>query len=421
MWFKLVIQSRVGGPGQAASERSYDQDTVTIGRGTTNDLLLKDPQRVVSSRHAEIRRSGQGFCLVDMGSTNGTLINGQRITSKKEYPLKDGDQLGVGQFVLHFHPQLPVAVSKAVPPVQGKSPSAVRRPLGGGEELVRRLQVAVREASHQSVGEQEEMVADILRQAVQGLGRSEALQLLDVVEANFSKQAGRRSEPPPVPPPKPMVVAPGGSDAAQVAYEGLVKIAQKYLKGLEVPVTSAGIEQFIQRIDRILEVTVGCVADAIKGRRQFEREFEVEATRILSWTPNPIKLAEGAQEIGEYLLNSRNEMATLEKMASDLEGVFRDLALHQLGLVAGFRECLRGLLEQLNPESFEAEARGTQLRVGPFKAPGRFPGRLQSVAWQRFKEKYQKLSEEEVRVFENILAPHFAKGYLSIQRKKGSR
>jgi predicted component of type VI protein secretion system len=44
--------------------------------------------------------------------------------------------------------------------------------------------------------------------------------------------------------------------------------------------------------------------------------------------------------------------------------------------------------------------------------------RQEAAAWRRFVEKHRQLTEEEVKVFERILAPHFAKGYLSVHKTR---
>ena len=74
-------------------------DPVTIGRLPECDIVLSDSK--VSRRHAEVRKdgSGVGVLLVDLGSTNGTLVNGQGV---RERPLNDGDQITVGATILRF-------------------------------------------------------------------------------------------------------------------------------------------------------------------------------------------------------------------------------------------------------------------------------------------------------------------------------
>ena len=73
-------------------------ETVTIGRHSSNAVALHDTQ--VSRRHLEVRsEQGGGYWLVDLGSGNGTLLNGHAI---QEAPLRSGDTITLGQSVLIY-------------------------------------------------------------------------------------------------------------------------------------------------------------------------------------------------------------------------------------------------------------------------------------------------------------------------------
>jgi DNA-binding CsgD family transcriptional regulator len=77
---------------------------ITIGRDPTNDVVLEADQ-LASRSHAEITvRNGQWY-LVDLGSRNGTVVNGR---TTHRYPLRDGDVIGIGsthfEFVLESDP-----------------------------------------------------------------------------------------------------------------------------------------------------------------------------------------------------------------------------------------------------------------------------------------------------------------------------
>ncbi|HEX2048931.1 MAG TPA: DUF3662 and FHA domain-containing protein [Acidimicrobiales bacterium] len=73
------------------------EEPLTVGRMPECDVALSDPN--VSRRHAEIRRQGTGFVVVDLGSTNGTRVNGANV---KERLLNNGDEITVGATKLRF-------------------------------------------------------------------------------------------------------------------------------------------------------------------------------------------------------------------------------------------------------------------------------------------------------------------------------
>jgi hypothetical protein len=71
--------------------------TITIGRAADAAVRMTDTS--VSRQHAEVRRSGDGWTIVDLGSTNGTRVNGVPVTDRR---LQDGDTITVGDASLRF-------------------------------------------------------------------------------------------------------------------------------------------------------------------------------------------------------------------------------------------------------------------------------------------------------------------------------
>ena len=72
-------------------------DTVTVGRLADCDVVLKD--KGASRKHAQLRLRGGVWSVTDLGSTNGTRLNGQTIQSRD---LSDGDKVTIGSTVLEF-------------------------------------------------------------------------------------------------------------------------------------------------------------------------------------------------------------------------------------------------------------------------------------------------------------------------------
>jgi predicted component of type VI protein secretion system len=79
-------------PSQGMERRI--ESGATIGRAGC-DVILSDPD--VSRRHAAIREAGDGVSIEDLGSTNGTYVNGERIDAPR--PLRDGDEVKIGSTV----------------------------------------------------------------------------------------------------------------------------------------------------------------------------------------------------------------------------------------------------------------------------------------------------------------------------------
>lgn len=88
-----------------------------IGREGT-DIVVADPE--VSRRHAAIREHGGGVAIEDLGSTNGTLVNGNKVEGVQ--PLSDGDSVRVGNTVFRVRVETPAADSGAT--VVGNVPAA---------------------------------------------------------------------------------------------------------------------------------------------------------------------------------------------------------------------------------------------------------------------------------------------------------
>lgn len=73
---------------------------ITIGRAADNTLRLTDPK--ASSHHAEIRPEGEGYNIVDLGSTNGTFVNEQQLYQGVARQLQPGDVIRIGDSQILF-------------------------------------------------------------------------------------------------------------------------------------------------------------------------------------------------------------------------------------------------------------------------------------------------------------------------------
>lgn len=397
---------------ERTAERTFDHSRITIGRGEGNTCVLKDPMRMISTKHAEISGTQGVWSLCDVGSTNGTMLNGVRIVPKQEHVLHDGDRIAVGQYHLSFHCATRPATSQAqASPVAPALPST-EGSATDSERLCYLLHRAYGEYDPASGIDLDRHLDDVLHRAIEGYDGRRARTTLQVLRAVLGRPTNQSDDMPRRPPAQHISVEhprqpsldrqPLSVDAARRVVEQLALSGRRLTP-----------EQLAAQLTSVLHVVCVGLADAVRGRRTFQKEFEVEATRILARTPNPINAAENAEEVATILLDPRSKGLSNDQAMASLSEVFQDLTLHQLGLMAGFRECIRGLLKELDPERVE---KGADNRTKG-KGIGLLGGgavRTEAAAWRRYKDKHRQLSEEEVKVFERILAPHFSKGYLSV-------
>ena len=113
--------------GSEMREVILDQDRVTIGRRADHDICLPFP--AVSADHAEIITVVADSFLHDLGSTNGTFVNGERVT---KHFLRDRDRIDIGrqQLVYLVNESETIDPLPAETPIE-KAPTAPPKPAGG--------------------------------------------------------------------------------------------------------------------------------------------------------------------------------------------------------------------------------------------------------------------------------------------------
>jgi len=132
--FRMIVRA---GPNPG-TVFELTKEVSLIGRDVTNDVVVGDAE--VSRQHARITRTPGGYVLEDLGSTNGTFVNSERLVAPRV--MNPGDLVALGETVsLTFDATAPEAAATVAQPAATAEP-AKKVPLGAAKPAVQAQQVA---------------------------------------------------------------------------------------------------------------------------------------------------------------------------------------------------------------------------------------------------------------------------------------
>ncbi|MBN1208001.1 MAG: FHA domain-containing protein [Myxococcaceae bacterium] len=211
----------------------------------------------------------------------------------------------------------------------------------------------------------------------------------------IAKNVGRPVHPEPASA-GPGAAASGPAQRMDVASRELLnRFVRSYLpdnRGLQ---SEADIERFLEHLADVLETFGRAFIELRQGHDQFGQQMAVPVTN----EENPLIRMRSTREILRYLLDFK--VAESAGRVQELMGGFVDVMIHQIALLNGMREGVKGLLHRLSPETLEAEIGG----MWPFSL---------SKRWARYSEQHRAFLEEERELTAVLFGPEFAKAYLAI-------
>lgn len=117
-----MVKVKISEKGGQQSNYEFDKPEVTVGRMKGNDIVL--PKGNVSKKHARIYGRNGTLMIDDLDSTNGTYVNGRKVTS--EHEITENDKIYIGDFILQVEPDQQQQA--------GGPPQAPPQPPGGDQE-----------------------------------------------------------------------------------------------------------------------------------------------------------------------------------------------------------------------------------------------------------------------------------------------
>ncbi len=408
----LVIEVEATG-----ERRRHERGKLRIGRSADNDWTLPDPGPTpsLSRRHCTIEEDRGAFTVVDLGSTNGTRLNGRLVPAHVPTPLAAGDRLELGQHMLRLAleeaaaaaasgarsaallPELePVAAWSSTPPPASAGKRSLDTLLGGlakGETL---------SPPASGPGTPPPLLADdgdplgnLFRESLQPVAqplpprRDVGSTPGDHAQPQLAAFAVPTSRPAATPAPPPSAA---GAFEAFLAGAGL---APGELQGDPAQLMRTAGEAFAA-------LAVG-LRDLLATRALVKDHAGVARTVIGPVENNPLKHAAGRAEVVRALLAPRAP-GYLEPLAA-LAASVEDLKAHELALLEGVQAALAALLAQFDPKGLEQRLEESSV-LGLFLQGGR-----RAKLWELYTERFEEIAEAARVRFMGDMDRAFANAY----------
>jgi len=286
----MILQVLLRDPRSGSEKKfEFDQSPVRIGRNPLNSVVLEG--NFVSGWHGTIRFDEAGTYYFDLGSTNGTILDGKRLPKNTPIAITQPTRLAIWMFEIIVSPSLPgvLTTPQRIPPEIDTLPVTSRS--------------------------------------------TEVMQVAPVPQAPLPSSpsrvvsvGGRLPTPPP-----PTATAVARQPAQMRPASTTAETSDRLVRTLRI---------------------VGAFADAFIGLKKGYEQFGAEVG-VRPLTGNtPLHRARSSQEVIEYVLNPATDP---DIIARDLNAVFADIGIHDVALMEGISQSVRVLLERLDPNAFDVK------------------------------------------------------------------
>jgi predicted component of type VI protein secretion system len=341
-----------------------------IGRHTSNDWVLRDPERFVSGRHAAIEHRGGTWLLRDT-STNGTFVNDadEALGPDRIHQLANGDRFRIGEY------EIEVEITGGNDFLPQDTASSGAMDLDASFEVRNFISTGRRELERQ-------------REA-----------------ASAGRPRTETAPPRTVPPAAPAASTTPSSSRAQdqEQWPGLAAFCKGAgIDPLALPAEVRGTA-LAQAGQLLREALVG-FSELARTRADFAGEFNISSGARRRDATGAFARIAAVEQILEQLLAGR--AAGDGRAIDEIRAQFARTRNHELAMTAALREALAAVFEKLNPESLEEQ-------LGR-RAQGVAGAELQARLWNRYLELYRATAQPGDAGLPAVFAQAFARAYESL-------
>jgi type VI secretion system protein ImpI len=344
-----------------------------IGRNTSNDWVLRDPERFVSGRHAEIEHRGGTWLLRDT-STNGTFVNGsdEALGPDRPHALSHGDRFRIGEYEIEVE-------------------------ITGGNDFPANESAPVTDSELDASFEVKNFIST-------GRRVRERERERQVQEA---PRARAESAPPRTVPPAPQ--SPGASSPAsrgredQELWPGLVALCRGAgIDPIALPAEVRGVA--LAQAGQLLRESLVGFAELARTRADFASEFGISSGARRRDATGAFARIAAVEQVLEMMLAGRGPGDA--RAVDEIRAQFARARQHEVAMTAALREALAAVFEKLNPEALEEQ-------LGR-RAQGVAGAELQARLWNRYLELFRATVQSGDVGLPAVFLVAFARAYETI-------
>lgn len=342
-----------------------------IGRHTSNDWVLRDPDRFVSGRHAAIEHRGGAWLLRDT-STNGTFVNDseEALGPDRPHELSNGDRFRVGEYEIEVE-------------------------ITGGNDFPAQEAAPVSVTDLDSSFEVRNFIST---------GRRERE---PPVPARPRAEAPARTVPPPAAAPAPAAPATVPTPPTRTQdlemWPGLVSFCKGAgIDPIALPADVRGTA--LAQAGQLLRETLVGFSELARTRADFASEFGIASGARRRDATGAFARIAAVEQVLEQMLAGKGPGDA--RPVDEIRGQFARARQHEIALTAALREALSAVFEKLNPEILEEQlGRRSQGVVGTD---------LQARLWNRYQELFRATIQAGDAGLPAVFLVAFARAYESI-------
>ncbi|MES2771387.1 MAG: type VI secretion system-associated FHA domain protein TagH [Pseudomonadota bacterium] len=363
----IHVRSFQDSPLPTTNCKRFDVAGGFIGRTPDNDLVLHDPHKLISRKHAQIECRQGAYYWTDLGG-NASQINGLTLGSGKAAKLNDGDQIMLGAYVLEVD----------ITPEHGKTPSThpgvgnLAASHAAAKDHFLPVSSPYSSADPLGLSLPEQRENDLLSPHFRGSESdhiSPELQALAVIPEQISLFSGATAASampttPAIPgdydlladlqPDAGVLTPPTQTDNQHAEnHDPYELFSAALMKGLGVPELKTKHDplELAETVGAMLREALDGVMAVLRVRTISKHENRVDVTRMAVSANNPLKFFPSTEGALKQMLT--NELSGYLLPLRSISLAFEDLKVHEIATVVGMRAALIGVLQRFDPAKID--------------------------------------------------------------------